>query len=280
MGVESGQPLDCIVAVIDPTTESQWALEKAVSIAQNGENIKVVAYLCGYSSLECYDESELQKVELQRQNWWLDHIISKFSSAGVNIAKHLEWGQNWEKGVAMTALQYKANLVVKAASRRPQDLGNSDRHLLRDVGGHVLLVKQPPQPTLDRILLALNMNADDVSHQELNDEIIEVGKRILGNQDGAELHAVNACPDVDQLVHAPDLAKHLGIDRSRVHVTLGTPANVIAQVASDINADQVIMGTVKRDGLAGLTVGNTAEKVLKKLEPDVLVVSQTSTNQP
>lgn len=264
--------LNCILAVIDPTTRTQWALDKAISIARNVPDLTIVAYLCGYSPMESYDPTEMRRVELDRQNWWLDQIIGE--QADIQIMKHIEWGEDWQMGAAMTAMQYKAELVTKAASRRPQELGSSDRHFLREVNGDVLLVKRAPQPRMNRVLLALNLNAKDDAHQALNQKIVETGKRIRGDTGDVELHVVNACPDVDRLVQPQELAQLADVDRSNAHVSLGSPATVIADVANDIEADQVIIGTVKREGIAGLAIGNTAEKVLKSLDSDVLVVSK------
>lgn len=265
--------LNCILAVIDPTTRTQWALDKALSIARNVPDLTIVAYLCGYAQLECYDQTELRRVELERQNWWLDQIIGE--QADVQLTKHIEWGEDWQTGASLTAMQYKAGLVIKSASRRPQDLGSSDRHFLREVNGDVLLVKRPPQPRMNRVLLALNLNAKDAAHKALNEKIVATGKRIRGDGGDVELHVVNACPDVDRLVHPPDLAKIVQVDRSHAHVSLGSPATAISDIANDIEADQVVIGTVRREGIAGLAIGNTAEKVLKTLQADVLVVSET-----
>ncbi|MCF2947126.1 universal stress protein [Paraglaciecola aquimarina] len=57
------------------------------------------------------------------------------------------------------------------------------------------------------------------------------------------------------------------------HVAAGTPASEITSVASKIKANVVIMGSVGRTGLTGLVIGNTAEKILKRLTVDTLIVS-------
>jgi universal stress protein E len=45
-------------------------------------------------------------------------------------------------------------------------------------------------------------------------------------------------------------------------------------MANSIDADLVILGNVGRQGLSGLTVGNTAEKILTDIKADVLVLVQ------
>jgi nucleotide-binding universal stress UspA family protein len=43
-------------------------------------------------------------------------------------------------------------------------------------------------------------------------------------------------------------------------------------MANAIHADLVIVGSTSRRGLSGVTVGNTAEKILSDIESDVLVL--------
>jgi nucleotide-binding universal stress UspA family protein len=55
-------------------------------------------------------------------------------------------------------------------------------------------------------------------------------------------------------------------------VVKGLPEDVIPRVADQQGFDLVVMGTVARSGLAGLVVGNTAERVLQRLGGSVLAV--------
>lgn len=52
----------------------------------------------------------------------------------------------------------------------------------------------------------------------------------------------------------------------------GEPEDVIPEFVVAHGIDLVIMGTVARSGIAGLLVGNTAERVLRKLPCSVLAV--------
>jgi nucleotide-binding universal stress UspA family protein len=52
----------------------------------------------------------------------------------------------------------------------------------------------------------------------------------------------------------------------------GEPHQVVADRATRGGFDLVIMGTVARTGLAGLLMGNTAERVLRELRGSVLAV--------
>ena len=73
-------------------------------------------------------------------------------------------------------------------------------------------------------------------------------------------------------MHPPDVARNLEIDRSRAHVRQGKAAEVIPAMANEIDADLVVVGNVGRRGFAGITIGNTSEKILTDIQADVLVL--------
>jgi len=87
----------------------------------------------------------------------------------------------------------------------------------------------------------------------------------------------------DRLIHEAELqvrqslqqwqSKHLPADMPiRIHLLRGNASDQIAEVAQEISADIIVMGTVCRTGLAGLIVGNTAEHLLATVTCGVLAI--------
>jgi universal stress protein E len=118
----------------------------------------------------------------------------------------------------------------------------------------------------------VDFNAMDAVHKSLNDAIMALGSQVRGSDSEIELHSVSAYDESDQFVHPQDIARILGIERSQAHVLQGKAAEVIPELANKIRADLVILGNVGRRGLSGITIGNTAEKILADIETDVLVL--------
>lgn len=264
-----------ILAVIDPTRDEQWALEKAVSMAKARLGSKVIAYLCVHSSAMSDDAERLQKVELQRSGMWLDRIIAEFADSGVAVEPVIEWHADWRLAISAAAQSLNADLVIKRASSRPYALANSDRQLIRSLrDSWLLLVKQEPVRALNKVLVAIDFNATDRAHTALNEAIIAFGQGIRGSNPDLELHAISAFPSSDRFVHPPDIARTLEIQRSQAHVSRGEAADVIPKMANSIDADLVVVGNVGRRGISGITVGNTAEKILMAINSDVLVLVQ------
>src|SRR5690606_12046288 len=56
------------------------------------------------------------------------------------------------------------------------------------------------------------------------------------------------------------------------HLLKGNPTEVIPQYARQHNIDMVVLGTVSRTGIPGITIGNTAEDILQQLDCSILMV--------
>ncbi|MEM7610785.1 MAG: universal stress protein [Pseudomonadota bacterium] len=265
-----------ILVVIDPTRQEQWALDKAIMIAQGQASLEVTAYLAAFSTADADDHDALRAAEIARQGLWLNELLKARKPGNIDVTPVVEWHEDWPTAVIDAATRIDAGLVIKQGSGKPKALGSSDRQLIRGVQTAVMLVNRQPKAQLGTVLAALNLNAEDAEHQRLNEMLIETANRIRGTHAAADLHVVNAYPDSDNFVHPPDLAKKAGVARSHAHSQPGKPADVIEQVASKVGAELVIIGSVGRQGLSGWSIGNTAERILGSLDSDVLILGVDS----
>jgi universal stress protein E len=203
---------------------------------------------------------------------WLRKIIDDLKVSNFTVEPVVVWNHDWVQAICIAAVNSDISLVVKRASGRPNSLASSDRRLIRKLNRELLLVKKEPVQEMKKILVAVDFNAVDESHQALNEAVMALGNRVRGSSSDVELHSVSAYADADKFVHPPDVAKLLDIDRSQAHVRIGSAADVIPETASKIDADLVIIGNVGRAGLSGITIGNTAEKILADITTDVIVL--------
>jgi nucleotide-binding universal stress UspA family protein len=63
-----------------------------------------------------------------------------------------------------------------------------------------------------------------------------------------------------------------GISRVTGHVRIGSPAPAIIDLASDISADLIVVGSAQRTGVSRLVFGSVAEKVARTAPCPVLIV--------
>jgi universal stress protein E len=170
-----------------------------------------------------------------------------------------------------------------------------DMQLLRQCPCPVWLVGPDP-PRTGRVLAAVDPNPEDPTEQALNARILETALW-LGRAEHHELfvlhvwhafgqellrpHADEA--EVDAYVAAAKAGAQEGLDellapfqdrlgQARVHLEEGEAGAVIPAFARHRKIDLVVMGTVARSGIAGLIMGNTAERVLATLSCSVLTV--------
>lgn len=261
-----------ILAIIDPTRTEQWALKKALSIASSRDDLDVCAYLCVHSAAKSDDQDQLQAVELERHKLWLDAMLTEIADGDLTINSQIEWSDDWREAVCAAGAADDVVLVTKRASGRQKSLASSDRQLIRKLGRALLLVKNEPADEVKKVLIAVDFNAQDASHKALNEAVMALGTRMRGTLKETELHVISAYPSSDSFVHPPDVAKALDIDRSHAHVRRGSAADIIPDIAKELEVDLVIVGSVGRGGLSGITIGNTAEKILNDIAADVLVI--------
>ena len=69
-----------------------------------------------------------------------------------------------------------------------------------------------------------------------------------------------------------EYAQPLNLPKDQIHLAQGLPEDVISQVAEEIDAQLVILGTVGRSGLSATLLGHTAEQVIDNLDCDLLAL--------
>ncbi|MBU2113041.1 MAG: universal stress protein, partial [Gammaproteobacteria bacterium] len=68
------------------------------------------------------------------------------------------------------------------------------------------------------------------------------------------------------------LAKKCNIAASHCHVNEGMPEDVLPKLATQLDAEIMVIGTIGRTGLSAAIIGNTAEHVIDRLDCDVLAI--------
>ena len=60
--------------------------------------------------------------------------------------------------------------------------------------------------------------------------------------------------------------------RDKLHIKAGLPEQVISSLAAKLNADLVTIGSVRNVGIKAKLIGNTAEKIMRLLKTDLLIL--------
>lgn len=133
----------------------------------------------------------------------------------------------------------------------------------------MLLVKEGKARDLRRVLAAIDIRSGRESYEKLNEHIINLSKRILDTEK-AEVHFINAFKDFHTVPDRNTLIRNCGVSSDRIHIQMGEPDDVIVRGARDLDASLVVIGNSARSGLSAVINGNTVERVLDRLDCDVL----------
>lgn len=205
-------------------------------------------------------------------------------------------------GIALVqeVLRHGHDLLVRAHGRElPAEspaFGPIDLHLLRTCPCPVWLVGPHHRSSAPHILAAVDASSTHPAEQALNRHIIDLAQSLREGR-GGSLTVLHAWQVFGEYLLQPRMSPQVFADflqraeraayqgttslldpyrerlaDVRVEVVKGDPQDVIPTVAAYEHADVIVIGSMGRNGLAGIFMGNTAERVLRRWHGSVLVV--------
>ena len=296
-----------ILVVIDPTTDEQKALKRAIDLAASinasGSKVNVSAFLSIFdfsyemTTILSSDERDVMRQSvIKDKELWLESIIQDLNPK-IEINSQVVWHNRPFEAIVERVIQDEYDLVIKGTHQHDKFKSvvftPTDWHVLRKCPCPVLLVKEHEWPSNGNILAAVNVGSDEAEHQSLNAKITTGAKKLAQLIQG-NVHLVNSYPGtpVNIAIEIPEFnsneyndtmlkhheqamvahANEFDISVANTHVEEGLPETVIEQVALKIDAELVILGTVGRTGISAALIGNTAEHVIDQLNCDVLAL--------
>ncbi len=229
---------------------------------------------------------------------------------GVQADVDVRWGPESDS-VVQKATESAASIVFKTthyhSALRRALFSSIEWSLIRHCPTPLWLVKDRPFCGSPRVLAAVDPSGEHGKSLALDEEILATAQRISQAMAGdlivvhvigpmpaaaSALAAAGAPPEAgaviagsfpsdvvekERVATLERLLKNAGIDRQRLTVERGVPADVLVEIATDLEADLVVMGAVSRNPIRNALVGNTAERVLDRLPCDLLVVKERAT---
>ncbi len=265
-----------LFVVIDPSTDQQYALQRAIRIARVVD-AKIHAYLCIFSGVEAHDPEALRRVETARYEPWLESMVEPARAAGLDVTTELEWSPDWREAIGIAAERADSDLIVKSSHRRTAKkrlmMTSSDMTLLESANCSVQLVSTEVVSDLTRALIALDPKREDEKDQSIFQSVVTWGKAVKESaHENGELHAVYAYTSSDEFRNVGDVAKRSGIDPSHIHQVYGRPEEAIVEVANEIDAQIIIIGLSTKSTLTNRIFGSMMDRLLNNIDRDILVV--------
>ena len=168
--------IDNIFAVIDPTTDKQYALQRAAKIARI-TGAKIRAYLCISTGLETHDQEALRQTERSRYELWLNNILVPIRAEGIEVITQLDWKSDWRSALGNAAYQAYSDLIVKPSRRRTAKerlmMTSSDSRLFETARCPVLLVTSEVINDPQKVLIAVDAKREDEQYQRQPPEFLQ-----------------------------------------------------------------------------------------------------------
>lgn len=302
--------LDRILAVLDPTTETQPALAKAATLARrSGATLEL--FICDFdpslSGRPFFDTDKLRQLReefVSERLEYLEEIAEDLRGEELAVETHVHWDNPTYRGIVRRVEESSPDLVVKDSHfhtvLRRTLFTNTDWSLIRTCPAPLLLAKPGDWPDTPRVLAALDPEHLGDKPAALDHDILEWAALIAARM-GGEVHAVHSFFPAALLATTSTLAgmpmvagatatgivdaerKRIAgmlasivaahaVDPARVHLEQGAANEVLPRVADSLRAAVIVMGAVSRSRLQEVFLGSTAERVLDRIGCDVLVV--------
>lgn len=301
-----GSTLERILVAVKEVGKT-WspAVAKATQIAR-ATGARIELFHCVDAALTLQDlasyKNGLDEFEsLQRRSWEesLERLATKVRSHGVRVSFSAPVDHPAHEGILRQARRYHADLIVTDAhlgsNFAPALLEEVDWELVRLSPAPLLIVQRPQPYHRPVILAALDPGQAHSKPATLDDRILSQSN-VFSQALHGDLHAVHAYPvsaayaqaaavvtagvaaeleaiEAGRARAALDaLLANSAIPSDRRHIQPGSPADAIITAATDLGASLLVMGSVGRSGLGRLFIGNTAEKILRRLPCDLLLL--------
>ena len=276
------------LVVMEPEAPNQTALLKAVELACK-TNAIIEIFACGYLTDEEINQFQSRQ-DAKRStidvltDWCSEQIETLVSDQNIAThikSPHIEWNDQCLKAACYRAREIGANMIITTNKHDRSDV----KGLLRYSPCPVLLAHSFNRPVTGNVLAALDTHKKSDANDALNNAILAAALN-LAEDTNSSVHLVSAIDEKEAIAahlgfeYLEDIeseqaliANRLELPKNRVHVQLGNPQIIIQNCVETVDADTLVIGTNARKGVAGLFLGNTAEKLLSQLLCDVLIVN-------
>jgi universal stress protein E len=208
-------------------------------------------------------------------------------------------------------LRNRHDLVIKAADKDgliTRIFGSTDMHLLRKCPCPVWLHKHGHDKPYHRILVAVDFDAfsDTERESSLNRDIMDLAVS-LAHREHSELYVGHAWypqsaellqtrasglteDEINEYINETRACNERRLDelmgsaetwvgkdvwreiKPQTRLVKGLARRVIPDLAEELQAELIVMGTIRHAGIEGILIGNTAETILHRIDCSVLAI--------
>jgi len=278
-----------MLVIADQEHGNSTALSKANQLATKfNYDVRIFKFL---SSLDPTAEDNSSAIKTEQGI--LNEEIAEFFSKELDVSSKVFVEQDIPYFLSRISEFDHSPLVLKTGHRTETLFHTpTDFKLIRELSCDLLLTTEREWQQQSNILAAVDLDTEHTDHIALNFRVLEHANK-WAQRMNSQLHVVFSLPmdaaiilgndtspqEGDSKVHCPEsmaalkgLLSDAKIENAIPHIECGTVKHTIPDLAHKLNSDLVVMGSVGRDGIQGMILGNKAEQVLHRLHTDILVV--------
>jgi len=297
-----------ILVVLNPENDKQYALARAVRLVKEQKSevpVKITVFLAAYdlsyeisALLSAEEREEMHRGVIAQRQKEIQPYLEKYADPMIEFRPVVVWSSNEAEAISAEVEKNNYDLVVKY-TKEEESLTSliftpMDWQLLRKCPTPMLVVRDGDWKHQRRILVAVNVSGDEDYHETFNKSLVSLSIDLADNLERGNIHLVSAYPPTpinmaidlpefhtseytngirgQYLINMKALRQSFGIDEDHTHVREGFPEDVIPDVAKELEAELVVLGTLGRTGLSAALLSNTAEHVISKLSCNLLAI--------
>ncbi len=291
--------LRSILVVLDKPKHPQTALERARKLATAaGAHMHLVSF-CWLAMTEqesvfdTHQRRALKQGVMHEREAWLRDLVLDAGLSAADISTKVVWTSDIAGWVAEHAQPPEVDLVVKSIRHRSGTLLRKpiDWQLLRSCPAPLLLTDSRETIRTGKVLATIDLRHTDEKHQRMNRQVLDAAQTMTKLLDGelASAHVVETVhlpPGLDimadgqlidqarsrlsELMEAT-VAPH-DLAQSALHMVVGTVGSALNELVEREGIELVVVGTSAQRGIGATMLGSTAERILSKVDSDLLAI--------
>jgi universal stress protein E len=283
-----------ILVIIEPEQDAQQALDKAIRLARvTGASLELL--ICDHSTyledgyyFDPPQAAKLREEHIERNRQLLEDMALVIRQQGFSVSVDALWGNPAYRRIIDKVLESEPDLVVQGSRHHEKIsrllLSHQDWQLLRYSPCPLLLVKDEPWGDHPVFVVAVDPTHANDKPAELDQQLTAAGKT-LAAATGGSVHLYHSCyqPPVSGIYpvktdinlykeKTAGLLAAFNIPDSNLHIEEDEVQQSLPALLKKLDARVLIMGAISRSALDRFFVGNTAEKLLDRVNQDVLVL--------
>ena len=298
-----------ILVVVDPTVSGeQICVQRAAWLAKSLD-MGIELLFCDYEQILTHARAGQRKFIEESRQWTvrenrktLEKMAKSLRDEGLDVIVSSVWDQPLDEGIVRHVLRTEPRMVIKDthyhSKLRRTFFTNTDWNLVRNCPVPVWLSKPHAWPTSARIIAAVDPDHEHDVSSSLDKVILNEATMLVENLSG-ELHAFHSylpssmhrlssmdarVPPLEELEANIEQHRSAALDEllddytvlaQNTHLLAGDASKLLPELATDLDAGLVVMGSIARNMLESVFVGSTTEKVLDKIPCDLLVLKPT-----